>query len=83
MKIKAVEMVRKIRDQIYEEIKDLSIEEQIAYYRKGSEELQKRLKEKGWLPKRAKRIKAVRPKKVKGMAAKARNSKRHEQRSSR
>ncbi|OGP59088.1 MAG: hypothetical protein A2V67_08050 [Deltaproteobacteria bacterium RBG_13_61_14] len=47
MSVKAVEMVRKIRDQIYEEIKDLSVEEQMEFYRKGSEELQKLLKKKG------------------------------------
>jgi len=81
MSVKAVEMVRKIRDQIYEEIKDLSVEEQMEFYRKGSEELQKLLKKKGWLKKPAKR----RPKKMENKKAKSARAseKRHEQRSSR
>jgi hypothetical protein len=42
--IKAVEMVRKIRDQHYEQTKNLSIEEQIKFIRNKSKELQKKLK---------------------------------------
>src|SRR3990172_3330881 len=41
---KAVEMVRKIRDKQFEETKGLSVEEQIEFIRKKSEELQKRFK---------------------------------------
>ena len=44
MAVKAVEMVRKIRDQHYKQTKDLSVEEQIKIIQKKSEELQKRLK---------------------------------------
>ncbi len=36
MPVKAVEMVRKIRDRHYEETKDLSVEDQILYIRKKS-----------------------------------------------
>lgn len=44
MAIKAVEMVRKIRDRYYEETKGLSVEEQIKFIKNKSEELQKELK---------------------------------------
>jgi hypothetical protein len=44
MAVKAVEMVRKIRDQHYKQTKDLAVEEQIKIIKKKSEELQKRLK---------------------------------------
>ena len=44
MVVKAVEMVRKIRDKQFEETKGLSVEEQIEFIRKKSEELQKRFK---------------------------------------
>ena len=44
MAMKAVEMVRKIRDKQFEETKELSVEEQIEFIRKKSEELQKRFK---------------------------------------
>ena len=44
MAVKAVEMVRKIRDKQFEETKGLSVEEQIEFIRKKSEELQKGLK---------------------------------------
>lgn len=44
MVVKAVEMVRKIRDKHYEETKYLSEEDQIKFFEKKSEELQKRLK---------------------------------------
>jgi len=50
MAIKAVEMVRKIRDQHYEQTKNLSIEEQIKYIRNKSKELQKKLKKDGQCP---------------------------------
>lgn len=39
MSIKTVEMVRNIRNKHYEETKDLSVETQIQYIRKKSEEL--------------------------------------------
>ncbi len=35
-KIKAVEMTRKIRDRIYEQVKDLSPAEQLAFFREGA-----------------------------------------------
>jgi deoxyadenosine/deoxycytidine kinase len=44
MAVKAVEMVRKIRDKHYEETKEFSVEEQIKFVKKKSGELQKRLK---------------------------------------
>jgi len=43
MAIKAVEMVRKIRDTHYEQTKDLSYEEQMRLVKKGSEALRKSL----------------------------------------
>ena len=46
MVVKAVEMVRKIRDKHYKETKDLSVDEQIKIIKKKSEELQKILKKK-------------------------------------
>jgi len=39
MSVKAVDMVRKIRDKQYEDTKNLSVEEQILYVREKSEEL--------------------------------------------
>lgn len=44
MAIKAVEMVRKIRDRHYEETKGLSVSEQIAFIKHKSAELRKELK---------------------------------------
>lgn len=44
MSVKAVEMVRKIRNQHYEETKGLSVAEQIKFVKKKSGKLQKRLK---------------------------------------
>lgn len=44
MAVKAVEMVRKIRDKHFKNIKGLSLEEQIKFYKKKSEKLQKMLK---------------------------------------
>jgi len=44
MAVKAVEMVRKIRDKQYKDIKGLSLGEQIKFYKKKSEKLQKALK---------------------------------------
>jgi hypothetical protein len=44
MAVKAVEIVRKIRDKHYKQTKGLSIEEQIKIIKKKSEELQKSLK---------------------------------------
>lgn len=43
MAVKAVEMVRKIRDKHYEEIKGVSVEEQIEFVKKKSGELKKKL----------------------------------------
>lgn len=40
--IHAVEMTRKIRDEMYEETKDLSTEELIRYFREKSQKLQAR-----------------------------------------
>jgi len=45
MTVKAVEMVRKIRDKHYDETKGLSVEEQIKAVKKKSEKLQKELKQ--------------------------------------
>ena len=42
MSVDAVEMVRKIRDKHYKEIKDLPVEEQKALIKKKSERLQAR-----------------------------------------
>ena len=44
MPVKAVEMVRKIRDQHYEETKGLSVAEQIKFVKRKSEKLQRKLK---------------------------------------
>jgi len=44
MAVKAVKMVRNIRDKFYEQTKGLSAKEQIKIVKKKSEELQKRLK---------------------------------------
>ncbi|MEW6686120.1 MAG: hypothetical protein AB1393_07945 [Candidatus Edwardsbacteria bacterium] len=44
MAVKAVEMVRKIRDSHYEETKRLSVDEQIKFVKKKAEKLQKELK---------------------------------------
>jgi hypothetical protein len=44
MPVKAVEMVRKIRDQHYEETKGLSVAEQIRFVKRKSEKLQRKLK---------------------------------------
>ena len=44
MAVKAVEMVRKIRDRHYEETKRLSVIEQIKFIKGKSKDLQKRLK---------------------------------------
>ena len=46
MAVKAIEMVRKIRDKHYEETKDLSVEEQIKFVREKAERLQGTLMEK-------------------------------------
>jgi hypothetical protein len=40
MAVKTIEMVRKIRDKHYEEIKDLSVEEQIKFFRDKAKRLQ-------------------------------------------
>lgn len=44
MVVKAIEMVRKIRDKHYEETKTLSVKEQIKFIKQKSEKLQKKLK---------------------------------------
>jgi hypothetical protein len=46
MAIKAVEMVRKIREKQYMETKGMSPEEEIKYINKKAAELRKRLKKK-------------------------------------
>jgi hypothetical protein len=43
MSIKTVEMVRNIRDQHYEQTKNLSIEEQIKFVKAKSKKLQKEI----------------------------------------
>jgi len=43
MAVKAVEMVRKIRDKHFDETKGLSVEEQIKFIRQKSKKLQKGL----------------------------------------
>lgn len=44
MAVKAVAMVRKIRDKHYEQTKTLSVEEQIKFIRDKSRKLQEKLK---------------------------------------
>jgi hypothetical protein len=44
MAVKAVAMVRKIRDKHYEQTKDLSVEDQIKFIRDKSRKLQEKLK---------------------------------------
>jgi len=44
MTVKAVEMVRKIRDQQYEKTKGLSVAEQIKYVKSKSDKLQRKLR---------------------------------------
>lgn len=46
MEVKAIEMVRKIRDKHFEETKNLSVEEQIKFVRDKAKKLQERLVEK-------------------------------------
>lgn len=46
MAVRAIEIVRKIRDKHYEETKDLSVEEQIKYFREKAKRLQGTLMEK-------------------------------------
>jgi hypothetical protein len=46
MAVKAIEMVRKIRDKHYEETKDLSIEDQIKFVQEKARRLQGTLVEK-------------------------------------
>jgi len=43
MSVKAVEMIRKIRDQNYEETKGFSVAEQIKFVKKKSDKLQRKL----------------------------------------
>lgn len=50
MAVRAIEMVRKIRDKHYEETKNLSVEEQIKFIRKKAKRLQGTLKAKQSLP---------------------------------
>ncbi len=45
MAVKAVEMVRKIRDRHYEETKNLSTEEQIKFIKKKALQLQRALRD--------------------------------------
>ncbi len=44
MVVKAVEMVRKIRDKHYEETKTFSVEEQIAFIKKKTYEFREKVK---------------------------------------
>jgi len=44
MAVKAVEMIRKIRDRHYEQTKGLSVNEQIEFVKKQAEKLHKKLK---------------------------------------
>ena len=44
MPVKAVEMIRKIRNQHYEETKSFSVAEQIKFVKKKSDKLRKKLK---------------------------------------
>lgn len=44
MTVKAVEMVRKIRNQHYEKTKGLAVEDQIKFIKTKAEKLQKKLK---------------------------------------
>jgi len=44
MVVKAVEMVRKIRNKHYEETKNLSIKEQVRFIKQKAEKLQKKFK---------------------------------------
>ena len=46
MVVKAIEMVRKIRDKHYEETKELSVEEQIKFVKDKARKLQGTLSEK-------------------------------------
>lgn len=46
MAVKAIEMVRKIRDKHYEETKDLSVEDQIKFVQEKAKRLQGTLVEK-------------------------------------
>ncbi len=45
MVFKTLKMVREIRDKYYEDTKNFSIEEQIEFFKRKSEELQKELKD--------------------------------------
>jgi len=44
-KFDCLEMKRKGAERIYSELKDKTVEEQIEYWRKGTEELKKRIEE--------------------------------------
>ena len=46
MKLKAVELTRQIRDNIYHQIKDLPIEEQLKFYRSQSDSLLSKIQKK-------------------------------------
>ncbi|MBM4349737.1 MAG: hypothetical protein FJ106_07610 [Deltaproteobacteria bacterium] len=46
MAVKAIELVRKIRDKHFEETQNLSVEEQIKFVREKAKRLQERLVEK-------------------------------------
>ena len=50
MAVKAIEMVRKIRDKHYKETKDLSVREQIKFVRGKAKRLQGTLMKKQQLP---------------------------------
>jgi hypothetical protein len=46
MTVKAVDIVRKIRDDHFKETKDMTLQEQIAYYKQKADKLKKNLKTK-------------------------------------
>jgi hypothetical protein len=46
MKLKTIELTRRIRDNIYKQIKDLPKEEQIKFYRLKASKLNKQLQKK-------------------------------------
>jgi len=83
MGVKAVAIVRKIRDQLYEETKNLSLEDQKALVERGSRELQEKLKKMGLLKKTSPRSRRGRSRKHRSETLKGISSKQNEQRSSR
>jgi hypothetical protein len=83
MGVKAVAIVRKIRDQLYEETKNLSLEEQKLLVEKESRELQEELKKTGLLKKNSPRSRKERSRKHRSETLEGNSAKHDEQRSSR